>query len=80
MTPSSFPVLRLKPKANARAIRHGAPWVYDNEIVTDRRTRALAPGTIAVLEDAERDARSPDALHEVEDPLDDGVHAALPRR
>jgi 23S rRNA (cytosine1962-C5)-methyltransferase len=48
------PTIRLKPKANARAIRHGAPWVYDNEIVTDRRTKALAPGTIAVLEDEGR--------------------------
>ena len=48
------PIIRLKPKANARAIRHGFPWAYDNEIVTDRRTRALDPGTIAVLEDADR--------------------------
>jgi len=48
------PTIRLKPKANARAIRHGAPWVFDNEIVTDRRTKALAPGTIAVLEDEGR--------------------------
>ena len=54
MIASSFPVLRLKPKANARAIRHGAPWVYDNELVLDRRSKNLAPGTIAVLEDAER--------------------------
>lgn len=55
---SSFdrPRVRLKPKANARAIRHGAPWVYDNELVTDRRTKALAPGTLAVLED---EARAP---------------------
>lgn len=50
----SRPVVRLKPKANARAIRHGFPWAYDNEIVTDRRTRSLAAGTIAVLEDADR--------------------------
>ncbi|WP_375256874.1 RSP_2647 family RNA methyltransferase [Citreimonas sp.] len=48
------PVLRLKPKANARAIRRGAPWIFDNELVLDRRTKALAPGTIATLEDAER--------------------------
>jgi 23S rRNA (cytosine1962-C5)-methyltransferase len=54
MTASPFPVLRLKPKANARAIRHGAPWVYDNELVLDRRSKSLVPGTIAVLEDAER--------------------------
>jgi len=41
----------MKPKSNARAIRHGFPWVYANELVTDRRTRKLAPGTLAVLED-----------------------------
>lgn len=54
MNASPLPVLRLKPKANARAIRHGAPWVYDNELVLDRRSKNLEPGTIAVLEDAER--------------------------
>ena len=53
MTLSPLPVLRLKPKANARAIRHGAPWVYDNEVVTDRRSRAIAPGSVALLEDAD---------------------------
>ena len=53
---ASLPTIRLMPKANARAIRHGYPWVYANELVTDRRTRALEPGTIARLED---DARQP---------------------
>ncbi len=59
--PLSFsrPTVRLKPKANARAIRRGFPWVYANELVTDRRTRNLAPGTLAVLED---DARQPMGL------------------
>jgi len=50
----SRPTIRLKPKANARAIRRGFPWVYANELVTDRRTRALTEGTLAVLEDDER--------------------------
>ena len=45
------PVLRLLPKANARAIRRGAPWIFDNELVMDRRTRKIAPGTIATLVD-----------------------------
>jgi 23S rRNA (cytosine1962-C5)-methyltransferase len=54
MNNETLPVIRLKPKANARAIRHGFPWVFDNEIVTDRRTKALAPGSIARLEDGER--------------------------
>jgi len=51
---ASYPVIRLRPKADARAIRFGAPWVFEGEIVTDRRTRALAPGTVAILEDAGR--------------------------
>lgn len=48
------PVVRLRPKAEARAIRHGFPWVYADELVLDRRTNALPPGALAVLEDAER--------------------------
>ncbi len=52
----SRPVVRLRPKAEARAIRHGFPWVYADELVLDRRTAALPPGTLAVLEDAERRA------------------------
>lgn len=54
MTQNTLPVVRLMPKADARAIRHGFPWVYANELVVDRRTKGLAAGTIAVLEDAER--------------------------
>jgi 23S rRNA (cytosine1962-C5)-methyltransferase len=54
MTHPPYPVIRLRPKAHDRAIRHDAPWAFDNEIVTDRRTKALPPGAIAVLEDAER--------------------------
>lgn len=50
------PTIRLKPKVDPRRIRRGFPWVYDNEIVTDRRTRAIAPGTVATLEDHERRA------------------------
>ena len=55
-TSDTIPTVRLTPKAEARAIRHGFPWVYANELVTDRRTRNLSPGTIARLEDANRTA------------------------
>ena len=52
---SARPVVRLRPnKAGARAVRHGFPWVYSDELVIDRRTKSLAPGALAVLEDAER--------------------------
>jgi 23S rRNA (cytosine1962-C5)-methyltransferase len=50
----TYPVVRLRPRAEARAIRHGFPWVYADELVTDRRTQALPAGALAVLEDAER--------------------------
>ncbi|MCB1396111.1 MAG: class I SAM-dependent rRNA methyltransferase [Rhodobacteraceae bacterium] len=48
------PVVRLRPKAEVRALRHGFPWVYADELVLDRRTQGLEPGALAVLEDAER--------------------------
>ncbi|MDQ2093198.1 RSP_2647 family RNA methyltransferase [Rhodalgimonas zhirmunskyi] len=57
LSPSSlpdYPIVRLKPKTDSRKIRHGSPWVFDNEVVTDRRTKAMTPGTIALLQDAER--------------------------
>ncbi len=49
--PRGRPVVRLRPKAEARAIRHGFPWVYADELALDRRTSGLPPGTLAVLED-----------------------------
>lgn len=52
--PHALPTVRLRPKAEARAIRHGFPWVYADELVLDRRTQALRPGSFAVLEDDTR--------------------------
>lgn len=54
MTQPSLPFVRLLPKTKPQAIRHGFPWVYANELVLDRRTKALAPGSLAVLQDADR--------------------------
>ncbi len=54
MTDSSRPVLRLKPKADARRIRHGHPWAWSDDLVLDRRSRGVPAGALAVLEDAER--------------------------
>ena len=51
---STRPVIRLRPKTDPRRLRRGFPWIYDNQLVTDRRTRALEPGSLATLEDAER--------------------------
>jgi 23S rRNA (cytosine1962-C5)-methyltransferase len=54
MDHTALPVLRLKPRADARAIRHGHPWAWSDDLVLDRRSRKLAPGALAVLEDAAR--------------------------
>ncbi|WP_224815242.1 RSP_2647 family RNA methyltransferase [Hasllibacter sp. MH4015] len=54
MTAPPFPVLRLKPKADARRIRHGHPWAWADDLVLDRRSRAIPAGALAVLEDADR--------------------------
>ena len=56
MPPFSYPVLRLRPKADARRIRHGHPWAWQDDLVLDRRSRAIPPGALAVLEDGERQA------------------------
>lgn len=52
--PSPLPVLRLRPNADARAIRFGHPWAWADDLVLDRRSRAIAAGSLAILEDAER--------------------------
>ena len=49
-----LPIIRLRPNAAARAIRFGFPWVYDNELVMDRRSRKIEAGTLGILQDAER--------------------------
>ncbi|SOH92397.1 23S rRNA (cytosine1962-C5)-methyltransferase [Monaibacterium marinum] len=47
------PVVRLRP-GRARTVRFGFPWVYADELVLDRRSKSLTPGTFATLEDADR--------------------------
>ena len=51
-----LPRIRLLPKIDPRPIRRGAPWVYANQLVMDRRTRGIRAGAVAVLEDTDRRA------------------------
>ncbi len=51
---NDLPITRLTPKTNARALRWGAPWVYADEVVMDRRTKGIAAGAIVLLQDSER--------------------------
>lgn len=52
---SHHPLLRVNPKQVAR-LKAGAPWVYSNEVVMDRATKALKPGTLVDVA-GERDGR-----------------------
>ena len=51
---ASLPIIRLRPNAAVRAIRFGFPWVYDNELVMDRRSRNIEAGSLGILQDADR--------------------------
>ena len=51
---SPRPVIRLRPKVPLKRIERGSPWIYSDWLVRDRRMRALSPGTLAVLETADR--------------------------
>lgn len=48
---SARPVVRLRPGRRDRA---HAPWHYADEVVLDRRTRAIPAGAVVELQDAER--------------------------
>jgi 23S rRNA (cytosine1962-C5)-methyltransferase len=48
------PTLRLKPKTDAKRIRHGFPWVYADDLVLDRRARTIPAGSWAELQDSDR--------------------------
>ncbi|MEO0959364.1 MAG: RlmI/RlmK family 23S rRNA methyltransferase, partial [Pseudomonadota bacterium] len=47
------PVVKLRP-GKGRRLAAGAPWLYTDEIAMDRRTKALAPGTLVRLQEGER--------------------------
>ncbi len=53
MTPDR-PTLRLRANVSAQPYRFGAPWIYADQLVMDRRARAIPAGTLVMLEDAER--------------------------
>ena len=47
-------IIRLKPKVSPAKILDGFPWVYDNELILDRRTKQLTSGKIVELQDNDR--------------------------
>ena len=45
----SLPTLKMRPNKSPKQIRFGAPWVYENELVLDRRARKIPAGSLAEL-------------------------------
>lgn len=54
MTQNIYPTVRLRPNAAAQTIRQGFPWIYNNELVLDRRSKKIPAGSVVIVEDYER--------------------------
>ena len=52
--PQDRPVVRLRPNVAAQPLRWGAPWIWADQLVMDRRTKAIPAGSLVELQDAER--------------------------
>jgi len=53
MTETPYRTARLRPN-KGKAYLGGHPWIYKDELVLDRRTGSIAPGTPVIIEDAKR--------------------------
>lgn len=53
MTETPYRTARLRPN-KGKAYLGGHPWIYKDELVLDRRTGGIAPGTPVIVEDAKR--------------------------
>ncbi|MEM0976947.1 MAG: class I SAM-dependent rRNA methyltransferase [Pseudomonadota bacterium] len=47
------PTIKLRPKINAQKLRFGFPWIYQDQLVLDRRSRAIEAGSLVDVVDAE---------------------------
>ena len=46
--------LRVRAGVEAKKFRYGYPWIYSNDIISDRRSKALIPGSFCKLVDYEK--------------------------
>ncbi len=46
---TSRPVIRMRPNKSPQRVRFGAPWVFADEVVLDRRSRRIPAGEIVEL-------------------------------
>jgi 23S rRNA (cytosine1962-C5)-methyltransferase len=48
-SPSPYPVVKMRPNKSPQRVRFGAPWIFKDELVLDRRARKLPAGAIVEL-------------------------------
>lgn len=53
MTDITHPILKIRPNKSPQRLRFGFPWVYNNEVVLDRRTKNIPAGSIVQLVDGD---------------------------
>ena len=46
--------LRLRAGVETKKFRYGYPWIYSDDIISDRRSKALIPGSFCKLVDYEK--------------------------
>ena len=46
--------VRLRAGIEAKKFRYGYPWIYSNDIISDRRSKAIIPGSFCKLVDYEK--------------------------
>ena len=46
--------LRLRAGIEAKKFRYGYPWIHSNDIISDRRTKSLTPGSFCKLVDYDK--------------------------
>ncbi len=48
-SPTVYPVVKMRPNKSPQRVRFGAPWIFKDELVLDRRARKLPAGSIVEL-------------------------------
>ncbi|NOX72841.1 MAG: class I SAM-dependent rRNA methyltransferase [Alphaproteobacteria bacterium] len=48
-SPTTYPVVKMRPNKSPQRVRFGAPWIFKDELVLDRRARKLPAGSIIEL-------------------------------
>ncbi|GHA53192.1 SAM-dependent methyltransferase [Amylibacter ulvae] len=54
MTDTSLPIVRMRPNKSPQRVRFGFPWIYNDELVLDRRAKNIPAGDLVLVQDHDR--------------------------